>query len=265
MSELYAEAKAAHPSLDLEERDFVQALTSHVEGDVDAFCARCHAPEFALAVASARGSAYAINELERMYATSIGFACRRFAGRGHSEDDLRQILRTKLFVAEPDRPPTIALYNGQGSLESWIRVTATRLFIDLGRRKDRARETASDPSELDAIEPRDLALDVIKAEYRGAVAAALDEAARQLEPGDRHLLRQHLVAGLSIDQLGAVLGVHRATAARRIARAREMLINKTRDLVAQQLQLDDKELAELFGLVVSKLDISMRRLLATPT
>lgn len=249
----------------LSDRELVAALAVHAPvDDVVAFCARTRVEDFTLAVAAARGNSTAIDALEKKYSGTLGFVARRFAGHGHTDEDLRQILRAKLFVAEGDREPTIALYNGQGSLESWLRVTATRLFIDLGRRKDRVREASSDPSELDAVEPGDLELEVVKAEYRGAVAAAMDEAAHQLEPGDRHLLRQHFVAGLSIDQLGAVLGVHRATAARRLAKARETLAQKTRELVATQLKLDERELDEIFGLVASKLSVSIRKMLATP-
>jgi RNA polymerase sigma-70 factor (ECF subfamily) len=259
--ELVAQMRTSHPTLDLSDDDFVAALAAHTpRDDAEASCKRVRVDEFALAAAAARGRDAAIAQLERTFSATLGAACRRFEGRGHTADDLRQILRTKLFVGDE---PAIALYNGQGSLETWLRVIATRLFIDLGRRKDRARETSEDPSDLDVIEPSDLALDLVKAEYRSAVAAALDEAARQLDAVDRHLLRQHLVAGLSIDQVGAVLGIHRATAARRIAKAREQLAAKTRELVAAQLQLDERELAELFGLVVSKLDVSLRQLLAS--
>ena len=219
------------------------------------------AKELELATAAARGSTAAIAELEALCATTIALVCRRFASSGHSEDDLRQILREKLFVAG-----AISAYDGSGSLDSWLRVTATRLFIDLGRRKDRARESAADPDDLDAIEPSDLELELIKAEYRGAVISALREAARELEPGERHLLRQHLVAHLTIDQLAAVLGVHRATITRRLSRAKDALIARARELLSARLSLSERELSELFGLLISKLEVSLRAMLrSTPT
>jgi RNA polymerase sigma-70 factor (ECF subfamily) len=254
--ELVAALAEARPTLAV--GDARAAVAAHAPPDeIATWCASCRVPEFALAIA-ARTSDAAIGELEQTYAATLGAVCRRFEGRGQTADDLRQILRTKLFVGEE---PAITQYNGQGSLESWLRVIATRTFIDLGRRKDRARETPENPADLDAIAPHDLALDLVKAEYRNAVAAALDEAARQLETGDRHVLRQHLVGGLTIDQIAAVLGIHRATAARRIAKAREQLAEKTRALVAERLDIGDAELAEIFGLVISKLDVSLRRLL----
>jgi RNA polymerase sigma-70 factor (ECF subfamily) len=258
-----ATARAAHPGLAIDEGGLVAVLASHVPAGADplAFVTRCRIAELALAHAAAAGSSAAIAALERTFAAPIGVVCRRFVVPGHALDDLHQIVRAKLFVAAPDQPAAIARYNGQGSLESWVRVIAVRELIDLGRRRDRMREHAIDEPEV--IDAADLALDLVKAEYRDAVFRALHEAARRLAPGDRHLLRQHLVAGLSIDQLAAVLGVHRATAARRIARARDLFGATTREVLAARLRLDDRELAEILGLVTSKLDFSIARLLAS--
>lgn len=226
-----------------------------------AYLERCHVADLALALAAARGVGVAIAEVERAYRATIDSTCRRFANATHSADDLKQILRTKLFVGET---PKIADYAGQGFLENWLRVTAVRVFLDLAKRKDRAREQAAlDDDVLALPQPGDLALDVVKAEYREAVTVAMHEAAKRLAPGDRHLLRQHFVAGLSIDQLGAVLGIHRATAARRISRAREQLVAETRTQLAARLRLEAAELDEVFGLVMSRLDVSLSRLFAT--
>lgn len=273
---LCQQAHHGHPSLAIDDRALVTAIATHAcaaaNGEdaaraavaIDGYLARCHAAELALALAASRGSAAAIAEFERAYRLAIDSACRRFAGATHSADDLKQILRGRLFVAEPGKQPKLADYAGQGYLENWLRVTAVRIFLDLHKRKDRTREVAAAAEDVLALpQPGDLALDVVKAEYRDAVAAAMHEAAKLLEPGDRHLLRQHLVAGLSIDQLGAVLGIHRATAARRIARARERLVADTRTELARRLRLAPAELDEVIGLVLSRLEVSIGQLLAT--
>src|SRR5438270_2415309 len=130
-------------------------------------------------------------------------------------------------------------------------MTATRLFLDLAKLKDRARELPGSDSGIAALpDPSDLGLELIKLEYRAAVRAAIGQAARQLAPGDRHLLRQHFVAGLTIDQLAVALGIHRATAARRIGKAREQLAAATRDELAAKLAIAPDELSDVFGLVV---------------
>ena len=56
------------------------------------------------------------------------------------------------------------------------------------------------------------------------------------------------------------LGIHRATAARRITRAREALVDGTRALVAVRLRLSSEELDEVIGMVLSRLDVSIPRL-----
>ncbi len=256
LARMCAEARRAHPTLELADVDLVAAIARGTHGDV-ARVERCMAGDLALATAAAAGSREAIAMIAQTYAPAIDGACHRFAGDGHTIDDLRQILHTALFVGDA---PRIASYDGQGSLANWIRVTAIRLFIDLTRRKDRAREVLADETpELAAA--TDLALQTIKAEYRAVVATALAEAVAALEPRDRYLLREHLVHRMSIDELGAALGIHRATAARRVAGARTELATITRRLVAERLALADSELGDVYTLVASGLDMSIGGLL----
>ena len=264
-------ARQAHPMLVEDrnfDRDLVIAMAARAPADlttVDAYLERCHPGDLALALAASRGVAAAIAEIERIYRPTIDSTCRRFASPKHTPDELKQILRTKLFVTDANKPAKIADYAGQGFLENWLRVTAVRIFLDLPR---------------DEIKG-DLALDGIKAEHRDAVTLAMREGAKRLPAGDRHMLFQHFVAGVSIDQLGAVLGIHRATAARRIARAREQLVAETRNELATRLALAPDELDvapdeldevldlvtgrldEMLGLVMRRFDVSTGKLLAS--
>ena len=242
----------------IDERELVATLASRApDRDLVAYLARCHPTELALAQAASRGHAAAIARLESEHRGVIEATCWRYASPGHSAADLRQILREKLYVATPDGRAKLSEYAGQGQLASWLRITAVRVFLDLGRRKDRAREAPTDDGVLAMPDPGDLSLEVIKAEYRAAVGQAMRDAAGQLDLADRHLLHQHFVAGLSIDQLAVALGIHRATAARRVVRAREALVAGTRALLAARLQLASEELDEVIGMVLSRLDVSL--------
>jgi RNA polymerase sigma-70 factor (ECF subfamily) len=260
LARLCAEARVAWPAL--AEHEFVAAVAARCPRDgALAYLERCRGGELALAIAAGRGDAAAIAAFERAQRPTIDAVCRRFATTASAVDDLRQLLREKLFVGPT---PRIADYAGQGQLANWLRVTATRLFIDLGKRKDREREAPASASGIANIpDPADLGLELIKVEYRAAVHAAIATAASRLAPGDRYILRQHFVDGLTIDQLGVALGIHRATAARRIARAREQLIATTRDELAAKLAIAPRELDEMCGLVASRLDVSIGKLLAT--
>ncbi|HEX7839363.1 MAG TPA: sigma-70 family RNA polymerase sigma factor [Kofleriaceae bacterium] len=262
--ELCAAVHRALPELDdaIDDRALVSVLAARAPAhDVIAYLDRCHPDDLALAQAASRGHPAAIARLERIHRGMLDATCWRYAGPGHSVADLRQILREKLYVAPPGGRPKLADYAGQGELASWLRITAVRLFLDLARRKDRARESPTADGELAMPDPGDLSLEVIKAEYRTAVSEAMRQAAARLDLADRHLLHQHFVAGLSIDELGVALGIHRATAARRVARARTAFVDDTRALLAARLELPAAELDEVIGLVLSRLDVSIPRLL----
>ena len=261
--ELCAAAHRELPELDdaIDDRALVSELAARApDDDVVEYLERCHPGELALAQAASRGHAAAIEMLERTHRGVLEAICWRYASPGHSAADLRQILREKLYVAPPGGRPKLAEYAGRGELASWLRITAVRVFLDLGKRKDRARESPTDDGELAMPDPSDLSLEVIKAEYRAAVAEAMRDAAAGLDLADRHLLHQHFVAGLSIDELGVALGIHRATAARRVARARETLVERTRGLLIARLRLASEELDEVIGMVLSRLDVSIPRL-----
>jgi len=246
----------------IDDRALVVLLAARAPGrDVLGYLARCHVVELAVAQAASLGNAAAIAAIERDHRGVLDGVCWRYAGAAHSAADLAQILREKLYVAPPGELPRIAEYSGQGHLASWLRITAVRVFLDLGRRKDRAREAPTADGVLAMPDPGDLSLEIIKAEYRAAVGQAMRDATAQLDLADRHLLHQHFIAGLSIDQLGVALGIHRATAARRVVRAREALVADTRALLAARLKLSDDELDEVIGLVLSRLDVSIPKLL----
>jgi RNA polymerase sigma-70 factor (ECF subfamily) len=262
LAEICARARASCPDLVLEDDDLVAAIAARCPRErVLDYLDRCHAGELALARAAGRGDPAAIAVIERVHHQTIDLACERFASGSHSPDDLRQLLREKLFVGGT---PKIHDYAGQGHLDGWLRVTATRLFLDVAKRRDRARERLGRTNRhSDLPDPGDIGLEVIKLEYRAAVRAAIEHATQSLSPGDRHLLRQHFVAGLTIDQIGAALGIHRTTAARRLAKAREQLSVRTRDRLVASLELAPEAFDEVFGLVASRLDFSVRTLLAT--
>ena len=66
---------------------------------------------------------------------------------------------------------------------------------------------------------------------------------------------------LSIDAIGAAFGVHRATAARWLLRAREALVAQTRARLASRLSMTVTEIDSVIELVQSRLDASVVRYL----
>ena len=78
---------------------------------------------------------------------------------------------------------------------------------------------------------------------------------------ERNLLKQSVLFGATVDDLGALYKVHRATAARWIAAAREHLVEETRQRMIAHLRIGPAEYDSILELIHSQLDVSVSRVL----
>jgi RNA polymerase sigma-70 factor (ECF subfamily) len=243
--------------------DFAAELAARLEAhDAEAASWWNHlrASDLYLACACARGIGGALERFERLYGGEIARTARRFERSGLSADDLQQQLRAKLFA---EATPKIASYTGQGFLQNWIRVATTRTFIDCCRWRPEAAEVPI-ADELAALLPEtgdDPELRLLKHEHAAHFKAAFAEAVAALDSPERLVLRQHLVDRLNVDQIGALYHLHRATAARRLAKARQTLLEGARRALARRLGLSPDRLASVLDLLASRLEVSVERLL----
>ncbi len=83
-----------------------------------------------------------------------------------------------------------------------------------------------------------------------------------IAPRQRNLLRQHLLDGLTIDELGVIYQVHRVTAARWLTAARADLWAHTRRRLRQTLGVSDESIGAMLDDIRSTLDLSIERALA---
>jgi RNA polymerase sigma-70 factor (ECF subfamily) len=105
-------------------------------------------------------------------------------------------------------------------------------------------------------------LSYMKELYRQAFRQAFGAALAALEARDKNLLRQHVVDGLTVDELGPLYGVHRATAARWVQRAKEKLLHETRKQFMARARISSRECESVLRLVRSRIDVTLGRLLA---
>jgi len=255
-----AGAKLAWPTVKLDEAQLAEFFAARIEG-ADLAAALAAAPAGDLAIAAActaqEPTAHAAFDAVLGEVDAAGASTR--AGKDLIEE-VKQLLRVQLLVARDGKPPGIAGYKGKGPLRGWIRITATRELIR--HLKKQQRETPLERSLEDALgTASDPMLSQLKAEYRTEFATALRDAIALLSAEDRTLLRQSIVDQLSIDAIGAAFGVHRATAARWLTRARAALVSATRTILSQRLELPVDEIDSVIRLVQSRLDASMVRYL----
>lgn len=258
---LYAQGKQAWPDVHVEADAFFDHVNARMGAD-SADVERVNAGDLYLACACAAGNATAIAILDEQYIMTLDSALTAVQLTSVSADDVKQLLRVRLFTADGDRAPRIGDYSGLGRLAAFIRVAAVRLAIDL--RRKHGREVASGDTVLAALPAQRPTpeLEAVRSKYRDEFEAAVRAAFAAITPRERNLLRHQVIDQLSIDRIGALYGVHRATAARWVARARESLIDHVKNDLESRLRVSREDLESLFELIRSHVDVSIRGLLA---
>ncbi len=213
-----------------------------------------------LACACVDGNAEALRLFDAVLLPQVEQPLKR-AAPSIPTDEVRQVLRKKLFVAEPGKRPKIADYAGRGALRTWLRIIATRTALDLGQ--SAAREVPVERAALEFIvgAGQDPELDYFKQRYAAEFRAAFADAFAALDARDRSLLRYAFGRGLSIDAIGTIYGVHRATAARWVVTAHEGLVNSLRKTMIERLKVRPDEYASILRLIESRIEVSFERLL----
>jgi RNA polymerase sigma-70 factor (ECF subfamily) len=173
-------------------------------------------PDLVLACACLDGDSRAIGLFEREILAPVA---ARLAGAGMGSGVAEEAigrLREALFVAPEGGRPKLAAYSGRGALRGWFEVIATRELYKISRSEPQA---LSDDHIL-ALLPADddLELRHIKAQHRAELKSAFGEALGGLSFHERLILRQRYLDGLTLDEVGAVQGIHRITVMRQLAK-----------------------------------------------
>jgi RNA polymerase sigma-70 factor (ECF subfamily) len=253
-----SQGRAAWRDLGIEDEVFAVYLAERLpeDGDVTDALATMPAADLYLACGCARGRPAAIEAFEKRYFGEVDAVLARVRSPGVSADDVKQMLREKLFVGSADAPPRIGEYGGKGALASWFRVTTTRLALNLTR----------GPKEVPADDERilevpggvlDQELEHLKSRYSAEFKAAFASTFARLEARERALLRYTLTDGLASDEIALVYGVHRTTVNRWLSDLRDAIAKGVRVEMAQRLGVNKAELESIMRLIRSRIEITL--------
>lgn len=254
-------ARRAWPSVELAPEAFIAHLARHAPAGVaiEAGLARMHTDDLYLACACALGIPDAVRAFEHHCLPAVEVAVARFRAASDLVAEVKQRVRERALVAG-DGSPRISGFSGRGDLRSWVRAMAAREAIEV-LRGARREAPADDDTALHAlVAPGDVELEHAKAHYLAQFKQAFSAALRSLSPRDQTLLRQHVVDGLTIDELGALYQMHRATAARSLERARAAVLEATRAQLGSVLQVRPSELDSILRLIRSRIEVTLRGL-----
>lgn len=131
---------------------------------------------------------------------------------------------------------------------------------DLRPRVDAARHTLAQ-ARAHSVARRAPEYALLREDARQLLVESLRKAVAVLPEQERALLRLHHFHGFTMDRLTLMYGGSRSGVARRVADARELLLERVRMELAPRLKQDQLALESLLGLVNSRLDISLHGML----
>jgi RNA polymerase sigma-70 factor, ECF subfamily len=234
------------------------------------------ADDLCLIIACERNDEKAWSELVERFTPTVRSAARSASSNEDAAEDLAQSIWAELYglrVGKDGKPSSkLAYYSGRGSLAGWLRAVVGQLAVDSYRKQSRLVQTEED-TELDRIASELPSMSEGQA-FLGAslknpeqvisnrlaeaeIQQAFNAAITKLPAEDRLLVKLYYFDELRLREAGAVLGVHEATASRRLNRIHSDLRNRVSQILIQDKGWTKSETERSFAEVAQHLEADL--------
>jgi RNA polymerase sigma-70 factor, ECF subfamily len=244
------------------------------------FVDEMQADDLCLVISCERGDEKAWNELVERFTTTVRSAARSASANEDAAEDLAQSIWAELYglrTRKDGKPASkLAYYSGRGSLAGWLRAVVAQLAVDVYRKQARLVQTEED-ADLDR-----LALEAPAIESQTAIASetgnpeetvsnkfaqsdmreALSKSVSELVAEDRLLVKLYYFDNLRLREAGTLLGVHEATASRRLTRIHGDIRKRVSEILIEERGWTRAETERSFSEVAQHLDSDMEGLLS---
>ena len=243
------------------------------DAEIAKFIDELQADDLCLIIACERGDENAWNDLVERFTATVRSAARSASSNEDAAEDLAQSIWAELYGlrTRKDGAPAskLAYYSGRGSLAGWLRAVVGQLAVDTFRKQSRLVQTEED-TDLDRL-AQDASLGEGQAILAGIptpeesisnrfaqadMQQALNTAVQELAAEDRLLVKLYYFDNLRLREAGAVLGVHEATASRRLTRIQTDLRKRVTRILIDERGWTQTETEKSFAEVAQHLDIA---------
>jgi RNA polymerase sigma-70 factor (ECF subfamily) len=250
--------------------------TSNTE--ISKFIDDMQADDLCLIIACERGDENAWNDLVERFTPTVRSAARSASANEDAAEDLAQSIWAELYglrERKDGKPASkLAYYSGRGSLAGWLRAVVAQLAVDVFRKQSRLVQAEED-ADLDRL-ARDANVGEGQAVLAGIptpeesmsnrfaqtdMQQALNRAVQELGAEDRLLVKLYYFDNLRLREAGAVLGVHEATASRRLTRIQSDLRKRVAKILIDERGWTQAETDKSFAEVAQHLDTDLEGLL----
>jgi RNA polymerase sigma-70 factor (ECF subfamily) len=248
--------------------------------NIASFMDEMQADDLCLIIACERGDQNAWEHLVERFTPTVRSAARSASSNEDAAQDLAQSIWAELYgfrTRKDGRPASkLAYYSGRGSLAGWLRAVVAQLAVDTYRKQARLVQTEED-ADLDRL-VREMptgsgqtALASTGANPEQAMSKkfaesdmrdALKQSMKDLPAEDRLLVKLYYFDNLRLREAGAVLGVHEATASRRLTRIHNELRQNVGEILIRERGWTKTETERSFEEVAQNLDADLETLLS---
>ena len=233
------------------------------------------ADDLCLIIACERGDENAWSDLVERFTTTVRSAARSASSNEDAAEDLVQSIWAELYGlrARKDGTPAskLAYYSGRGSLAGWLRAVVGQLAVDTFRKQSRLVQTEED-TDLDRLarvaEGQPIVAGVPTPEEsisnrfaQTDIQQALHQSVQELPAEDRLLVKLYYFDNLRLREAGVVLGVHEATASRRLTRIQTDLRKRVTKILVDERGWTQAETERSFAEVAQHLDTDLESIL----
>ena len=244
------------------------------------FIDKLQADDLCLIVACEQGNQKAWTDLVERFSATVRSAARSASSNEESAEDLAQSIWAELHglrLRDDGKPAgKLAYYSGRGSLAGWLRAVVSQLAVDQHRKQSRMVQTEED-ADFDRIIQHGQEETTwsghgaapnpelqISTKLAGAqLQKALAESVKQMSAEDRLLVKLYYFDGLRLREAGAVLGVHEATASRRLTRIHAELRQQVEKTLIGDKGWTKPETEAAFAEVALNLEADLEPMLAS--
>lgn len=249
------------------------------DAEIAKFIDELQADDLCLIIACERGDESAWNDLVERFTATVRSAARSVSPNEDAAEDLAQSIWAELYGLRKRNDGTpaskLAYYSGRGSLAGWLRAVVGQLAVDVFRKQSRLVQTEED-ADLDRL-AKDANVPAGHAVFAGIATPeesmsnryaqadmqqALNTAVQELDAEDRLLVKLYYFDNLRLREAGVVLGVHEATASRRLTRIQTDLRKRVTKILVDERGWTQAETEKSFAEVAQHMDTNLEALLS---
>jgi RNA polymerase sigma-70 factor, ECF subfamily len=257
---LYAQSDATR--FGVTEREFSEALhrgyCRRIEtgpgfrdaADIEAFLCSLHVADLGLAIACRKGNDDAWREMRKQCGSAIESAARALISNPTHAREIADSLYADLYglrEADGHRASPLDHYHGRSSLRAWLRAVIVRREADFWRGQralepiEKIENQVPTDGRVNLDEP-----DPDRARYLPMLGDALLHAIAALEVRDKLRLSYHYVHGLTLAEIGRLLGEHESTVSRKLSATRDKIKAEVERSLRADHRLSDEEINQCF-------------------